>query len=350
MCSITACHYTYKPLSKALQQKVRACGASSVYVDDVHSAGGRRLVLRQSCGLAVCPTCAAYRDKKRQEAIAQSVQELVNTRPSAFFYSLTITGRLVTSRGLKRAVEARLNGLTKLLRTAFFQRFSIAYVRAIEVKEIGRKHNAHIHVLLAFDAEVGAFDLSALERLCKRYFCADGYHLTRIEPTEKYPSTSAAVVGFARYIAKSAASVAKSAVSRALPYFQHVVTALSGVRKYSAGGLLRGALRPLKSTASDALAEGEALYKISRKSGAVIKTFFEKTKGLLGSFSRAKKQKMTQQKTDFAPDKVPIFDEKRADNRVLSALDAFDAQTKKLQEIADEKNRYYRAKNGAFLA
>lgn len=346
MCSITACHYTYKPLSKALQQKVRACGASSVYVDDAQSAGGRRLVLRQSCGLAVCPACAAYRDKKRQEAIAQSVQELVNTRPDAFFYSLTITGRLVTSQGLKRAVKARLNGLAKLLRTAFFERTSIAYVRAVEVKEIGRKHNAHIHCLLAFDVGGGAFDLSALERLCSRYFSDEGYHLKRIEPTQKYRTTAAAVVGFARYISKSAASVAKSAVSRTLPYFQHVVTALSGVRKYSAGGLLRGSLKPLKSTASDALAEGEALYKISRKSGTVIKTFFEKTKGLLGSFSRAKKQRVTQQKPDFVPQKVPIFDEKRADNRVLSVLDAFDAQTKKLQEIADEKNRYYRAKMG----
>lgn len=329
---------SYKRLSDALQRRVRACGASMVYVDDTRSPTGRRVVMRQSCGLAVCPTCAAYKDKKRQEAIAKKVQELVTMRPTAFFYSLTIKGSLVSDGALVSAIRGYTDGLTKLLRTAFMQRHSIGYVRAVEVKAAGRRHNAHLHALLVFDVGGDPFDRAALERLCRRYFGADGCHLTPIQEAEKYPTIAAAVVGFARYIAKSAVSTSKAAVSHAIPYFQHIIGALRGVRRYSAGGLLRGALKSLPSTA-DAVADGEALYRVSRKSGAVVKAFYDAAKGVLGSFGIGRKRKKTPPPPPEPP-KQPIAD---PDNRVLSALAAFDAQTAAHAAYAAATNAPYRS-------
>ena len=313
---------------KASQRKRLArCGQQSI------KSGGKR-VTTISCNLAVCPRCSARRDRERQAAIQENMVGVLSEHRDAIYYSITLKAAHNTKY---EHVRRRARGLHKsfkdMERTKDFKALNmLGYLRSIEVKKTGVDvAYPHLHFLVAFEPQ--AFSLDVLHERLTRYFGIGGYHLKRIETTSKYSDLEAAIIGFARYLAKGMAGVIDSFKSVYDSFFQVVATALRGLRRFAAGGIFKSVLAAIEKDGVD-IADGEILQLVCEKTGSITEAAYEKAKGLWGSFGLGRRRKKQKKKALELPRAAVAVSDDRyskpvARNRVKEALDAFDAMLKK---------------------
>ena len=310
-------------LSKAQRKRLARCGKRSI------KSNGKRITTI-SCSLAVCPRCAARRDRERQDAIEQNMAGVLSEHRDAIYFSVTLKAAHNTQYEHVRRVARGLHKRFKdMERTKSFEALKmLGYLRSIEVKKTGvGVAYPHLHFLVAFEPQ--AFDLAALRERLTHYFGIDGYHLKPIETTAKYGDLEAAIVGFSRYVAKGMAGVIGSFKSVYDSFFQVVATALKGLRRFAAGGIFKGVLATIEKNGID-IEDGEILQLVCEKTGSITEAAYEKAKGLWGSFGLGRRRKK-QKKKALEPTQVAVvisddrYSKPKPINRVAAALEAFDA-------------------------